>query len=422
MHLNPQTIRRIDSWLGVPLCWFLTCFRRLGDFLRRPLDEATPPRKILFIKLIELGANVQAYAAVRRAAELVGRDNVYLWVFADSRAILELLDMVPPENLLTIRSKGILGFAADTLRTLWRIRRLKIDAVIDLEFFARASAILAFLAGARRRVGLHPFNSCGPYRGDLMTHRVQHNPYTHVSMYFYLLVEALRAPAQQWPIPKRHYPEKHLETYRFVPAEAELRRLQSRLDQAAGFHVQRPIVLLNPNASDIVPLRKWPSDRFLAVARELLDAHPELALVVTGSPSERDAAEAFVRQVGSSRAVSMAGKTTLRELVDLYCLADVLVTNDSGPGQFASMTDIDSLVLFGPETPQLWGPLGPRAHVLWAGLACSPCINPLNYRFSPCKEPLCMTEITVAQVVAAIDEILERRRREADRDRWRRSA
>ena len=67
------------------------------------------------------------------------------------------------------------------------------------------------------------------------------------------------------------------------------------------------------------------------------------------------------------------------------------------------MTDIDSLVLFGPETPQLWGPLGRRAHVLWAGLACSPCIHPLNYRFSPCQEPLCMSEITVAEVVAAVE-------------------
>jgi ADP-heptose:LPS heptosyltransferase len=422
MHLNPQTIRIIDAWLGVPLCWMLTLFRRLGDLFRRPPDEATPPQKILFIKLIELGANVQAHAAVHRAVELVGRRNVYFWVFEENRAILELLDLVPQENLLTIRSQGIVRFAVDTLRTLWSIRRLKIDAVIDMEFFARASAILSFLSGARRRVGLHGFNASGPYRGDLMTHRVQHNPYTHVSTYFYLLVEALGTPARQRPIPKRHYPQQHLECCRFVPTEAELRRLQGRLDRAAGFHVQRPIVLLNPNASDIVPLRKWPSDRFLGVAQELLDTHGELSLVVTGSPSERRAAEAFVRQLGSSRAVNMAGRTTLRELVVLYCLADVLVTNDSGPGQFASMTDIDSLVLFGPETPQLWGPLGPRAHVLWAGLACSPCINPMNFRFSPCKEPLCMSEITVAEVVAAVDEILERRRREAGGDRLRRAA
>ncbi len=292
--MNPQTIRIIDSWLGVPLCWMLTLCRRLGDLLHRPPDDASPPRKILFIKLIELGANVQAYAAVRRAAELVGRDNVYLWAFAENRAILELLDLVPPENLLTIRARGIVGFAADTLRTLWSIRRLQVDAVIDMEFFARASAILAFLTGARRRVGLHRFTSAGPYRGDLLTHRVQHNPYTHVSRYFYLLVEALDAPADQWPIPKRPLPAQRLPTYRFVPDEAELRRLQGRLDQLAGFHVQRPIALLNPNASDIVPLRKWPSDRFLKVGWRLLEAHPELTLVVTGSPAERTTAEAFV--------------------------------------------------------------------------------------------------------------------------------
>jgi ADP-heptose:LPS heptosyltransferase len=211
-------------------------------------------------------------------------------------------------------------------------------------------------------------------------------------------------------MPKRRFPPQELTTFHFGPGEDQRQCVQQRLAEAAGHPVGRPIVLLNPNASDIVPLRKWPADRFLAVGQRLLQSHPDLTVVVTGGRSERAAAEAFVARMNSPRAVSMAGKTTLRELLVLYGLADVLVTNDSGPGQFASMTDIDAVVLFGPETPQLWGPLGPRAHVLWAGLACSPCINPFNFRFSPCTEPLCMSEISVEQVVAAVDEILVRRR------------
>ncbi len=205
--MSPQVIRVIDTWLGAPLCWVLTVLRRLGDLFRRPHDDTVPPKRILFIKLIELGANVQASAALRRAAEMVGRENVYFWVFEENRPIIEILDLVPPQNVLAIRSDRLWTFALDTLRTLWRIRRLKIDAVVDMEFFARASAILTYLSGARRRVGLFRFTSAGPYRGDLMTHRVQHNPYTHVSMYFHLLVEALTTPRDELPIPKRHFPE-----------------------------------------------------------------------------------------------------------------------------------------------------------------------------------------------------------------------
>ena len=405
--LNPQTIKRIDAWLGVPLCWILTIVRRLADLFRLGPAATDPPHKILFLKLTEMGAHVQAFAAVRRAAEMVGRENLYFWVFQESLPILSLLDAVPQQNIIVVRPTGLFLVAFDLLRTVWRIRRLKIDAVIDMEFFSRASAGLAFLSGAKRRVGLDRFTSVGPYRGDLMTHRVQHNPYLHISAYFYLLVEALQAPPAERPIPKRRLPPQPLPTFRFVPGEEEMQRLQQRLDQRAGFPMRHPIVLLNPNVSDIVPLRTWPLHRFADTARQLLARHADLTVVVTGLSSAP--VEALVREVASPRLVNMAGQTSFREFLTLFCLADVLVTSDSGPSQFAAMTDIDAVVLFGPETPLLWGPLGDRIHVLWTQLACSPCVNPFNFRFSPCQDPVCMSDITVEQVAAAVSQALAKR-------------
>ena len=105
----------------------------------------------------------------------------------------------------------------------------------------------------------------------------------------------------------------------------------------------------------------------------------------------------------------MAGRTSLRDLIVLYTLADVLVTNDSGPGHFASLTEIDAVVLFGPETPALFAPLGGRAHVVWAGLACSPCVSAFNYRLSPCRNNVCMQAITVDQVSGKVREALAAR-------------
>jgi ADP-heptose:LPS heptosyltransferase len=82
------------------------------------------------------------------------------------------------------------------------------------------------------------------------------------------------------------------------------------------------------------------------------------------------------------------------------------VTNDSGPGHFSSMTGITSVVLFGPETPAVFGPLAPNAHVLRADIACSPCVNPYNHRFSPCNDNVCMQMITVDQVYELVNERL----------------
>jgi len=105
----------------------------------------------------------------------------------------------------------------------------------------------------------------------------------------------------------------------------------------------------------------------------------------------------------------MAGETTLRQLIVLYTMADVLVTNDSGPGHFSSMTDITSIVLFGPETPAVFGPLGRQTRIVRSDLACSPCVNAFNHRFSPCNNNVCMQMIEVEEVYRLVRDRLEAR-------------
>lgn len=400
--MNPHAIRRLDSWVGRPVCFALSVVRRLAGFLRPERVDPNPPRKILLIKMIEQGATVLAYRAIERAVEMVGRENVYFWVFQENRFILDLLGLVPPENVLTIRTNGRVRLFLDLLKTTWQARRLGIDATVDMEFFSRASAILAFLTGARRRSGLHRFTSEGPYRGDLLTHRVEYNPYLHTAPAYYLLVEALLADPRQRPLMKVRPPAIDYTAPRFRPGEQELAKVEATLDRVAGRKVERPIVLLNPNASDLLPLRRWPTERFIELGKRILDEHPDVTIAITGAPDEREAAERIARQI-SPNAISLAGHTTLRELIVLYTMADVLVTNDSGPGHFSSLTDITSVVLFGPETPAVFGPLAPNANVLRADIACSPCVNPFNHRFSPCNDNVCMRMITVDDVYELVD-------------------
>src|SRR3954464_14153023 len=73
------------------------------------------------------------------------------------------------------------------------------------------------------------------------------------------------------------------------------------------------------------------------------------------------------------------------------------------------MTDITSIVLFGPEPPALFGPLGPRTRVVRADIACSPCVNAFNHRFSPCNNNVCMQMIPVDEVFGLVRDALEGR-------------
>ncbi len=171
------------------------------------------------------------------------------------------------------------------------------------------------------------------------------------------------------------------------------------------------LFLLNANASDLVPLRRWSRERYVELARRLLSAYPEASVVFTGAPNEADVVEELVRQVDREHSVSAAGKTTLRQLLALYSIADVLVTNDSGPAHFATLTPIDVVVLFGPETPRLFAAVSPRTHPVWAGITCSPCVNAFNDRNSSCTDNVCMQRISVVEVFEQVCQAFESRRR-----------
>lgn len=409
--MNPRTFLVIDRYCGKPICAALSLVRRLFGWMVPQRPQVGPVKSFLFIKLIEQGATVLAHPALARAVELAGKENVYFWVFEENRPIMDLLEVIPPENVIAVRTGGFVRMILSLLATVWKVRRLKIDACVDMEFFSRGSAILAFLSGAARRVGMDRFTNEAPYRGHLLTHRVGYSPYLSTMQAYYLMVEAAMEDPSQVPLLKRTMPEIEAALPEIRPTEAELSRLRG-LISAAGT-AEGPLVLLNANASDLLPLRRWPTERFLDLARRLLDADRALRIGFTGAPSEREAVDALVAQVGSPRVISFAGRTTLRELLVLFTLADVLVTNDSGAGHFAALSDIDAVVLFGPETPRLYGPIGRHAQVIYAGLACSPCISATNFRFSPCCDNRCMQEITVEQVFDVVKTVLARRAAEA---------
>lgn len=403
-------MRLADRWLGIPVCLTLTAARRVIDYFDRT-GPREPLRRILFVKLVEQGSSVLACSAIRRAVELVGRENVYFLVFEENRFILDAMGLIPPENVIAIHTNGLIRAAVDALQVIRRIRALGINTAIDLEFFARASAALVFLSGAGYRVGFHAFDGEGPYRGDLFTHRLRFNPYLHTSQTFCMLVEALTVQGDRLP------------TFDLEPVLADdlpppFRASPSEVDQARALLKEaspssrfQPLILLNPNCSDLLPLRRWPTERYTELAQRLIHRYPEVHVAMTGGPNEGEEVAKIVEQVGSDRCFNLAGRTTLRQLLVIYELAEVLVTNDSGPAHFAALTPIDVVTLFGPENPRLFAARTVRNHVFWAGIACSPCVSALNGRTSPCKDNVCMQRIGVDRVLDEVCRIYEVRAR-----------
>ena len=397
--MNVDTMRAIDRYAGVPLCAIATVLVRLAGLLRRP---ARPVRRVLFVELSEMGSTILAQPAMRQAR---AKAELYFVIFARNAGSLDLTGEFAAANVFRMRDGKLFHLAWDTLAFLLWARRNDIDTVIDLELFSRFTALLTGFAGADRRVGFHRFHNEGLYRGEMLTHRVAYNPHIHVAKNFIALVEALFAEKPQVPYTKTIIGDEELTVALPVPDTAARDAMLARIRREAAFDPARQrLVLVNPNASEMLPHRRWMGDRYAELIRRVLAASDDVLVAITGAPGERAEAQALAAAAGP-RCISLAGKTKLAELPALYAQASLMVSNDSGPAHFSSATGLPTIVLFGPETPKLYQPLG-ASRAIYAGLACSPCVSAHNHRKTACTDNVCMQAISVERVYAEVMEVL----------------
>lgn len=386
-------MRWLDRWLGVPLCFLLSLGARWRG--RWVAVDGARPRRVLCIQLAEMGSLVLAGPAVH----WLQARGVAPWFvsFARNGGCLAVAGLVPAERVFLWRTESPWIFTRDFLSFLRWAWSQRFDAAIDFEPCSRFSALLGLLAGARLRAG---YTHEGAYRGRLHSLPVPYCNDRHMSENCLALAAAL--------LPGEAPPEA-------TPAEQAWRaRLPAAIDADVDLRVARcfpmgtaaSLLLLNPNAGDLLPQRRWPLERYIELAHQLLVRYPQLCVGLIGAPAETAAVQAMATAVASPRCASLAGVLSVAELPALFSRCRLLVSNDSGPAHIAALTQTPTLVLFGPETPLLYRPLG-RARALYAALPCSPCIRATSQRRSSCENNLCMQAISVDSVLAAVGLVLD---------------
>lgn len=401
--MNVDLMRKVDYYAGVPLCFLSTFLVKLTNLFSQPVK----PQRVLLVELSEMGSAIIVDPAMQKLKN-VGKAELFFVIFDKNKPSLKLLNSVPDENIFTIRETGIVPLAVDTLRFLWWCRQRRIDSVIDLELFSRYSALLTGLSGATNRVGFHAFHNEGLYRGAMLTHKVSYNPHQHIARSFIALVNALLSDKPEVPYSKTLISDEEIKLRQVSVSEEQKAAMLARIrEDYAGFDATRQqVILINPNASELLPQRRWMKDRYAELMRRIVAYSPTAVVVITGAPAERAEAEVLRQQVGSERCVNFAGRVKFTELPALYWVSKLMVTNDSGPGHFSSVTPLRTFVLFGPETPALYGSLG-NSTPIFAGLACSPCVSASNHRKTACQDNVCLQAITVDHVFNTIQPLLQ---------------
>jgi len=350
-----------------------------------------------------MGSLVLAYPMFQQLKQRYPGARVSVLLFRKNREMLEILNVVPAENIHTINDASMSVFAASTVRAIYTMHQQKYDAVVDCELFARFSSLLSYFSGAKLRAGFGPYTQEGLYRGGFINRPVLYNPYLHISQQYLNLLEALDSCSV--PTAKRSIENSRLEVPTLVLDVNEREVMMDRLYRDFPVCVRQKLVLIYPSGG-VLSIRAWPQEYYCQLAKALLADGYVVAII--GMHSDEELAQQIVAYCKHPNCIDLTGYTrTIRELMVLFFHASLLVTNDGGPGQFAAMTPVPTIIFYGPETPVLYGSHSRNAVFFYISMSCSPCLTAYNHRSSPCDgDNQCLRRINPDKVYEKAQELL----------------
>ncbi|MDP2156981.1 MAG: lipopolysaccharide heptosyltransferase I [Nitrospirota bacterium] len=334
-------------------------------------------RKILIVKPSSLGDVVHSLPFLNAMERCFPKAEIH-WVIA--KGLEGLLEGHPMIDRLIIINKDLWKNLSHTGKTLKEIRELyrqlrdeAYDLVVDLQGLLR-SGMITRATSAPIRIG---FQEAREGSRLFYTKKVKGNREIHAVDRYMKIAAELGC-------------DVHDRVFLFPLSE-------SVGTNAGKLADTEPYAVLVPGARWKTKI--WPAESFGKVAAML-----PLRSVVIGSSADRAIAEEVVAHSGG-KADSLAGETSLRELIEIMRHARAVITNDSGPMHIAAALNIPVITIFGPTSPERTGPYGKGHVVLQSKADCVPCFK------RSCRDIKCMKEITPETVYQAVLGILQKEKR-----------
>jgi heptosyltransferase-2 len=182
---------------------------------------------------------------------------------------------------------------------------------------------------------------------------------------------------------------------------SEERKAQAReFLSAEGVMMNGALVALCPGSTNS-RAKRWPAERYAALADRFI-AETKANVLLIGSPDELEVSREVEERM-KHRPIMLTGRTDLAQAVAVLSLADVLITNDTGPAHISAALNRPTLVIFGPTDPRTTRPFSPIAEIIRHPPECAPCMLrdcPIDHR--------CMTVISPDEVFSRASAMMKK--------------
>ena len=340
--------------------------RELRRFVKFPyLNDPSLVKKILVIKLSALGDVLIASAALHRIMELHSDAHICLLTSRAYAQLFEAWNELEVEHVTRSDWPGILQLG-------WRLHTQRFQRVYDLQGNKR-SRVLCRLSAAPERIGLWPG---WPYT---LSSQLPRRPRLHPFVRLNGVLQAVKAPSAS-----EHSPMSIAEKHK-ITAKQWLH------DHGVA---NKNLILLHAGCSARWYTKRWIETRFMDLAIELQKRG--CTIIWVGGSDDR----ALNARLASKVGLNACEIFSIPELIALAQQAWFAIVNDSAPMHAMAAANIPVYSLFGPTDWRLSHALGQRERVIYAGVSCSPCFQPI----CPLKQDQhrCMTQIHVAEVIARL--------------------
>jgi len=350
------------------------------------------PKKILIVRLSAIGDVIHSLP-ILHCLKRKYPDVSIGWVVEDKAAdILEghpLVDkvFVMPRKKWKKRVFSLKNLV-EFIKFIGEIRKEKFDIAIDLQELFK-SAIVTFLSGAKRRIA---HDKTREFADLFVNEKIKaHDIFDPDKP----IIERYLEPAG--------YLEAPIDEIKFCLPPSDSKTIEYVDGLFSGIDSKKPVIVFSP--ATIWSSKHWVEEYWSELLDNLADDNN---IIFTGTPNDIELIKRITAKAKTGKYTILAGKTDIKQLIEVFNRTDIVVAPDTGPAHIANATEKpDIICIFGSTSYKRSTPYGSRHEAISANISCQPCFK----RICPKKDfPLeCVYKITSEGITSLIEKKLQKK-------------